>query len=106
MRARARQAEEAWNHAIEHATRSGDEQARTDALCWLASSAFTGPTPASRGIERCGEIVRELDTNRASKALVLQPLAGLHAMCGEFAFAHQLLDESAVTLAGLGMSIR
>ena len=105
MAGRSDLAEAAWEAAVEHATRAGDEQGRTDALCWLASSAFTGPLHALDGIARCERIRGQLSGNRRAESFLLQPLAGLWAMLGQFADARRLLAESNATLADLGVSM-
>jgi class 3 adenylate cyclase/tetratricopeptide (TPR) repeat protein len=105
LEARSGDAEKDWLIAVEHADRAGDEQGRADALSWLASSVFEGPTPAHEGIARCEGIRRDLRGNRRAEAFVLQPLAGLWAMRGEFGRARELLAESNAMMAELGVTM-
>jgi class 3 adenylate cyclase/tetratricopeptide (TPR) repeat protein len=105
IEAHFRAAETAWQVAVEHAGRAGDEQGQVDALCWLASSAFFGPTPALEGIARCEAIRTELGDDRRGEAFAMQPLACLWAMRGEFATAHELLSQSDAMLAELGITM-
>jgi class 3 adenylate cyclase/tetratricopeptide (TPR) repeat protein len=98
-------AEKAWHVAVEHAVRAGDEQGEVDALCWLASSAFFGPMPVAEGIARCNAIRADLGDNRRGEAFVMQPLACLHAMGGDFTAAHELLGQSDAMLAELGITM-
>jgi class 3 adenylate cyclase len=105
LEAQCGDAEAAWQVAVEHAGRAGDEEGRADALCWLASSAFSGPMPVVDGIARCEAIRLELRGNPRAEAFVLQPLAGLRAMRGESAAARELLTQSNSMLAELGITI-
>jgi class 3 adenylate cyclase/tetratricopeptide (TPR) repeat protein len=95
-------ADAAWETGVEHAARAGDEGGRANALCWLASSAFSGPMPAIDGIARCEAVRVDLHGNRLAQAFVLQPLAALWAMRGEWATARALLAESNAMLGELG----
>ncbi|HEX5609810.1 MAG TPA: AAA family ATPase [Solirubrobacterales bacterium] len=105
IEARSSEAEPAWERAAEHARRAGDERGWAESLSWLAASAYVGPTPVEEGIARCESIRAELSDFRRSQALVLQPLAGLRAMRGEFEPARRLLDESSSILTDLGMTM-
>jgi class 3 adenylate cyclase/tetratricopeptide (TPR) repeat protein len=105
LEARTGDAEAAWQVAVEHAGRAGDEEGRADALCWLASSAFLGPMPVVEGIARCQAIRIDLHGNPRAEAFVLQPLAGLWAMRGESATAREILAQSNSMLAELGVTI-
>ena len=49
-----------------------------------------GPTPVDIAIVRCGEIREILRDDPWAEALALQPLAGLHAMRGDFDHAFEL----------------
>ncbi len=105
IEARSTDAEPAWERAAESSRRASDERGWAEALSWLASSAYVGPTPVGDGIARCEAIRAELSDFRRSQALVLQPLAGLRAMRGEFALARRLLAESSAVQAELGVTM-
>jgi ATP/maltotriose-dependent transcriptional regulator MalT len=105
LEARSADAEAAWQVAVEHARRAGDEEGRADALCWLASSAFSGPMPVVDGIACCEAIRVDLRGNSRAEAFVLQPLAGLWAMHGDSGTARELLAQSNSMLAELGITI-
>jgi tetratricopeptide (TPR) repeat protein len=105
LEARAGDAEAAWQCAVEHAGRAGDEEGRADALVWIASSAFSGPMSVPDGIARCEAIRTELHGNPPAQAFVLQLLAGLRAMRGEFATARDLLAHANQLLSELGTTI-
>ncbi len=103
--ARSADADVAWQRAVEHARRAGDDPGRADALTWLASSAFYGPVFVDAGIARCQAIGAQLSPQSRAQAIVLDTLAGLRAMRGEFAAARGLLAESNSILDQLGRSI-
>ena len=72
---------------------------------WLASSALAGPTPVPDAIARCEGIRAQLRDHSRAQAMMLHPLAGLHAMRGEIEVARQLIAESNATLADLGVTM-
>jgi class 3 adenylate cyclase/tetratricopeptide (TPR) repeat protein len=98
-------AEAAWQRAAEHARSAGDDRGRADALLWLASSACFGPLRVEDGIARCEVISAELSGDRRSQAAVLDSLAGLWAMAGDFERARRLLAERNGILAELGRTM-
>ncbi len=100
--ARSGDAEAAWERAAEHARRAGDVRGVADALSWLASSAYFGPTPVAEGISRCEALGAQMSAECRAQAAVLDSLAGLHAMCGEFETAREHLAHSNSILAELG----
>jgi predicted ATPase len=95
----------AWEQAAAHARRAAVEHERIEILGWVASALLYGPTPVAEGIRRCQAIREEVSGNPAAAALVLQPLAGLHAMEGCFARARELLAMSADAFEELGLSL-
>ena len=105
IEARSADADAAWERAASHADRAGDERGWSDALTWLASSAFSGPAPVQDGIARCERMRAQLSGHRRAQALVLDHLAGLRAMCGELAAARRLLAESKAMMAELGVTM-
>jgi class 3 adenylate cyclase/tetratricopeptide (TPR) repeat protein len=105
LEARSADAEAAWEIGAEHARRAGDDEGLAGALCWLASSAFSGPMHVIDGIARCEAIRADLRGNARAEAFVLQPLAGLWAMRGEYHTARELLAESDSMLAELGITM-
>lgn len=104
--ARSGEAEAAWERAAEHAQRAGDEGGRADALSWLASSAYFGPTPVSEAIARCELIAKQLEPDSRDQAAVFESLAGLHAMRAEFDTARELLARTNAILADLGRALQ
>jgi class 3 adenylate cyclase/tetratricopeptide (TPR) repeat protein len=102
---RSADAETAWTRAVRHARRAGDEQARADALVWLASAARDGPTPVPQALARCKAILEQLHADRRSQALTLRPLASLHAMSDRPGEARELIAAADAIVADLGMSL-
>jgi ATP/maltotriose-dependent transcriptional regulator MalT len=90
---------------VAHARRANDERGWSEALSWLASSAYIGPTHVDEGIARCESIREQLSGHRRAQALVLDHLAGLRAMRGEFALARRLLAEGKAILAEFGVTM-
>ena len=95
-------ADAAWEKAAEYAREIGDDRERAYILAWLASSAFTGPTPVGEAIRRCEAIREQVNEDRGSAAATLYPLAGLYAMLGRFDEARELLDLAYRRLEDLG----
>jgi DNA-binding SARP family transcriptional activator len=102
---RCQAAADAWGHAAEHARRSGAGSALPDMLTWIASAVQLGPEPVTAAIERCLSILDETKSSPFWQAFVLQPLAQLYAMRGEFdrsravfAECRQVLDQMSETI--------
>jgi len=102
IEARSADADAAWERSVAHAQSAADERGWADALSWLASSAHIGPIPVADAIARCEEIRAQLGGHLRSQALVLDHLAALRAMRGEFEIARRLLAERKAIMAELG----
>jgi len=105
IEAQSAKADTAWEHAVEHSRRAGDERGWSDALSWLASSAYTGPIHVDAAIARCESIRSSLGGHRRAQALVLDHLAAIRAMKGEVAAAQRLIADSKAILSELGISM-
>lgn len=105
LEARSAAADRDWKAAVKHARRADDKVGIAESLGWLASSALAGPTPALTGIARCEAMLGELRGNRRAEASVMEPLAALRAMRGEFAIAYELLARSNAMFADLGVTL-
>jgi ATP/maltotriose-dependent transcriptional regulator MalT len=66
---------------------------------------YHGPTPATAAIERCEQILTQLEPYPWAGALALQPLAGLRAMRLDFDEAFRLVDRSMTLLAEYGSTV-
>jgi DNA-binding SARP family transcriptional activator len=105
MQADSAGAEEAWQRAVAHAREAGDERQLTEIFGWLASAALWGPTPAPDGIGRCERFLAEIGGHRTSKAVILNHLAGLYAMCGQVDRANLLLARGRAIFDELGATM-
>jgi class 3 adenylate cyclase/tetratricopeptide (TPR) repeat protein len=105
IEAQSAKADAAWEHAVEHFRRAGDERGWSETLSWLASSAYTGPTHVDAAIERCESIRSQLGGYRRAQALVLDHLAAIRAMKGDVEAAQRLIGDSKAILSELGISM-
>jgi DNA-binding SARP family transcriptional activator/tetratricopeptide (TPR) repeat protein len=100
--ARSGAAERAWREAAARARRAGDRRHLVDCLCWLASAALWGPTPASVGIARCTEYLAEMEGVPTGRAEVYLHVAGLYAMQDDLDRAEDLLARGIAILEEVG----
>src|SRR5207247_3213050 len=100
--ARSAAAEDAWQRAARFARSLNDRRELVEILCWLASAALWGPTPAQEGIRRCMGYLDEIGNHAFGKAVILLQLAGLYAMQDDLAAAHATLDNARILLDTLG----
>lgn len=105
LRGSSSAAERAWERAAGHAEAVGARRELVDVLCWLASAAFFGSTPAPEAILRCDAIRIRVAENEVAEAEVVRLLAGLQAMRGRFAEAAELLARSRDVFAGFGLTM-
>jgi class 3 adenylate cyclase/tetratricopeptide (TPR) repeat protein len=97
-----RQADAAWAQAADCARRAGGERELFGILGWRATAAVLGPTPVVDAIRRCEEFRDLVAASPVAVALMVNPLASLHAMRGEFGLAERFVDEANATLHQLG----
>ena len=95
-------ADEAWKRAAVHARAAGEQRALFKVLTWRASAACEGPTPVPEAIRMCNEFRDEVESDPVSVAVILNPLAALHAMVGEFDEARALTREGSRILSDVG----
>jgi tetratricopeptide (TPR) repeat protein len=99
---RVARADAAWGKAAESARRAGDERELFGILGWRATAAVFGPTPVNAAIRRCEELRELVAASPVAVAWVVNALALLHAMRGEFELAERFLHEANETLHQLG----
>ena len=87
-------AEAEWDRAAEFAQRAGDERELFVILGWHATAAVLGPTPVDDAIARCETFRDRVGASPVAVAWMVNPLASLHAMRGDFARARQCLQEA------------
>jgi DNA-binding SARP family transcriptional activator len=100
--ANARGSSEAWRESLRFAREAGNERERIDLLTWLASAALFGPTPVAQALDECAALLTQVHGHAFGEVGVLHPLAGLHAMAGDFSTAHQLLGRANAILEDVG----
>ena len=99
---RVGRADEAWVNAAECARRAGDARDLFDILGWRATAAVHGPTPVAEAIRRCEEFRRSVAASPVATMWIVNPLALLNAMTGDFELSEQLLAEADDTRRKLG----
>ena len=88
---RVARADAAWRRAADCAPRAGDERELLGIVSWRATAAVFGPTPVDDAIQLCEEFRELVRASPVWMASIINPLASLHAMKGEFALADRLL---------------
>jgi len=94
--------DEAWERSLEHARRAGDRAAEREALDWLATALYWGPTPASEASSRLEQILRDAEGDRELEARIKRTLAGFRGMQGRFDEARHFLSEARAIFEELG----
>ncbi len=95
-------ADAALQRAAAYAAGPRDERELFEILAWRANAAVFGPTPVREAIARCQEFRARVAASPVAEAWIINPLAVLHAMNGEFQLAETLLAEAHAILDGLG----
>ena len=99
---RVGRADAAWRRAADCARRAGDERELFGIVSWRATAAVFGPTPVDEAIRLCEEFRELVRASPVWMASIINPLASLHAMKGEFELADRLLAQANETLHQLG----
>ena len=99
---RVAEADGAWGAAAESARSSGDQRELFELVRWRALAAALGPAAVDEAIRRCEEFLVVVRASPLASASVLNPLAVLHAMKGEFDEAEGLLATATGMLEDLG----
>ncbi len=97
-----RRADEAFQLAAGCATRAGDGRELFDIVGWRATAALLGPTHVDAAIRQCEEFREIVSASPVALTWVINPLAVLHAMKGDFEIADAYVREANETLAKLG----
>ena len=99
---RVAEADEAWALAGARAEKAGLQRHLFEIVAWRAAAAALGPVPAEAAIQRLEGFRDLVAASPVATASVLNPLAYLLAMRGDFAGAEALLAEASVILDELG----
>ncbi len=94
--------ESAFEHAAEHASRSGDRRLAGQALHLLSASIFWGPTPLATGLPRVEATLRNTREDRWLESWAIRPVVGFYAIQGRFDEGRELLARARSTLEELG----
>jgi class 3 adenylate cyclase/tetratricopeptide (TPR) repeat protein len=94
----------ALEHALDHARRAGDTREAARAAGFLMQAIQLGPTPVDAAIERAHLFLRESEGDRLLTASILNSLAVLLAMRGEFDEARAQSSRAEKHWAELGMA--
>jgi predicted ATPase len=103
FRCRFAEAEEAYEQALVHARRAGDDQACARAHGKLAQAAFLGPRPVGKAIARCEQILEQPDADPSAKAFALAVLGVLEAMLANFDDARARIEQARALADGFGL---
>ncbi len=93
----------ALEHALEHARRAGDAREAAWAAASLMQAIQLGPTPVDAAIDRANLFLRESEGDRLLTASILNSLAVLLAMRGEFGEARKQWTRAQALWDELGM---
>ena len=96
------EADEAWARAGERAEKAGLHRHLFEIVGWRAAAAALGPVPTEAAIGRLEGFRALVAASPVATASVLNPLAYLLAMRGDFAGAEALLAQASVILDELG----
>ena len=89
--------------AVDHARLAGDSKLEARCAATYALTLMYGPTPALDAIERCEEIVTQLENDRQAQATIFSCLAHLEGMLGQFEKAREHYARSRALLEDLGL---
>jgi class 3 adenylate cyclase/tetratricopeptide (TPR) repeat protein len=96
--------ESAFQEAVVHARRAGARREESDALQWILINSWFGATPASRGIQRCQDILQQ-SPDRSIHAAALAGLGVFSATQGRFDEARSYLARGLALYEDLGQRL-
>jgi len=99
-------AEDAIEHAIEHARHAGAGYEEAENLGLYVGAGVYGPRPVEQVVARCERILGETKGNRLVEAQALRSLAAMRAMEGRFDEARASVARAAAIMQDLGWSLR
>ena len=99
---RVGEADAAWCEAAVRARQAHDDRELFRILGMRATAAVLGPTPVDDAVRRCAGFRELVGASPVAAVLMLNPLASLHAMRGEFELADEFLSQANEALDQLG----
>jgi class 3 adenylate cyclase/tetratricopeptide (TPR) repeat protein len=102
---RSSRADEAHEHAIEHARLVGDRRTESESLGWLALAAWWGPLPVADVFRRCEQIREQAHGDRQVEAFTLVAQGACLAMLGRFDEARNAVAEARAILTEIGLHL-
>jgi len=97
---------ESVERAIAEARSAGDRRQETRSLPVLGLCLLYGPEPAEQAIARCEELLAAAHGDQRAEAMLMNALAQLYAMRGEFDHARTLYRRGRATLEDLGATVQ
>ncbi len=98
-------AAQAATQILDHAARAGDPRQESRGASAYAQASLFGPTPVPEALARCRSILRRVEGDRRTEALVLLAIAELEGMAGAFADARADYATARSMLLELGASV-
>jgi tetratricopeptide (TPR) repeat protein len=105
MAMRFGEAAEAAERVVAHARAAGNRRYETRGASGYAQSVLLGPTPVPEAIERCRQLLQEVDSDRHASAFIRTALAQLEAMENRIDEARRIYDEAVTQLRELGSAV-
>ncbi len=90
---------------LDHAARAGDPRQESRGASAYAQASLFGPTPVPEALARCRSILRRVEGDRRTEALVLLAIAELEGLAGAFPDARAHYATARSMLLELGASV-
>jgi tetratricopeptide (TPR) repeat protein len=98
-------AAEAAERVIEHARAAGNRRYQSRGASGYAQSVLLGPTPVKQAIDRCRQLLRDVESDRYATSVIQTALAQLVAMDNRIDEARRIYDEAVRQLRELGTAV-
>jgi tetratricopeptide (TPR) repeat protein len=98
-------AEEAAGKSVAYARLAGNERLVAKVGCGLAYNALYAPTPVTKAIEQCEQLIADGLSDRQAECNIMCVLAQLRAMNGELDVARTLYRSGRAILRDLGQGV-
>jgi tetratricopeptide (TPR) repeat protein len=98
-------AAEAAERVIEHARAAGNRRYQSRGASGYAQSVLLGPTPVKQAIERCRQLLGDVESDRYATSVIQTALAQLVAMDNRIDEARRIYDQAVQQLRELGTAV-